>query len=85
MPRHPYSRGLYLFFRHQVHGVENLKEDQGKAIPLDHEDKKGFSESIKFLAGPVKAAVDFMGVAEINLAGHAAAERVQPKNTRGPA
>jgi hypothetical protein len=35
--------------------VENLKEDNGKAIPLDHEDKRGFSEPIKFLAGLVKA------------------------------
>ena len=41
--------------------VENLKADHdNEAIPLDHEDKKGFSESIKILAGLVKAAVDFM-------------------------
>jgi hypothetical protein len=31
--------------------VENLKEDHGKAISLDHEDKEGFSEPIEFLAG----------------------------------
>jgi hypothetical protein len=57
--------------------VGNLKEDNGKEIPLGHEDKKGLSKSIKFLAGLVKAAVDSMGVAETNLAGEAAAEGVQ--------
>jgi hypothetical protein len=37
--------------------VENLKADNGKAIPLDPEDKNGYSESIKFLAGLVKMEV----------------------------
>jgi hypothetical protein len=39
--------------------VKKLKEDDGKSIHLDHEDKEGFSDSIKFLAGLVKAAVDY--------------------------
>jgi hypothetical protein len=57
--------------------VKNLQEDHGKAIRLDHEDKESFSEPIKFLAGLVKAAVDFMEDAEATLAGLAKAERVQ--------
>lgn len=47
--------------------VENLMEDNGKEIHLDPEDKKGFSESIKFLGGLVKTAVDFMEAEEIKL------------------
>jgi hypothetical protein len=62
--------------------VENLKEDNGKAIRFDPEDKNGYSESIKFLAGLVKAAVDFMELAETNLAGEAAAERVQAERVQ---
>jgi hypothetical protein len=48
--------------------VEKLKEDHGKAIHLDHEDKEGYSEPIEFLAGPVKATVYYMEVAEATLA-----------------
>jgi hypothetical protein len=60
--------------------VENLKEDNGKATPLGPEDQNGYSEPIKFLAGLVKAAVDFMEVAEANLTGEAATERVQAES-----
>jgi hypothetical protein len=49
--------------------VEELEVDDGKSISLDHEDKEAFSCAIEFLAGLVKAAVDFMEEEEIKLAG----------------
>jgi hypothetical protein len=45
--------------------IEELKEaHDGKSFCLEHEDKEGFSKSIKFIAGLVKDTVDYMEAVE---------------------